>query len=537
MVHKKSRLNEIIGVLAKYGLVQGLNIDRVAWINKELKKHKKPYEFSTEPKNVRIRLALNELGTTFIKLGQTLSTREDLVGKDLAQELSKLQSNTTPDSEDYINQIVNQEHLREELLDFDPKPIASASVGQVHNAQLEDSSEVVVKIRHQGVKERVMADLNILEKLVNAGMKVVPAFKTYNAKDLLFDFRKTLLNELNFKKELSNLERFGDYFEKNSKIHFPIAYRNISSEDILVMSKLDGISVGDPEVQKLSEDVRKKLALDGANMYLDMIFKYNFYHADPHPGNIFIMLDQSLGILDCGMVGRLDAKVKRLIESMIFGLLNEDITAIKEAILELGTIPEEVNRKDLDRDIEAFIEDFLQVSVKDFKLSECVDQGNQLIHKYKISLPSNVTMLLRVLVMLEGTSTLLYADFNIIELLKSYQPKMIWQQMKPSALKKSFRKKMMEWKEISDLLPEVAKNVLKAVNKKEMVVKLEHENLNEVAELVVLGIVTGSLIIGGSMMISSRIAPLIWDFSGLGLLLFLVGAFLMYRLYRKIRKK
>lgn len=537
MVHKKSRLNEILGVLAKYGLVQGLNVSRVEWLNKELKKHKKPYEFSTEPKNVRIRLALNELGTTFIKLGQTLSTREDLVGKDLAQELSKLQSNTSADSAQYIDQIIKQEHLREELLDFDPHPIASASVGQVHNAQLEDGTEVVIKIRHEGVKDRVMADLNILDKLVSAGMKTIPAFKTFNAKDLLFDFRKTLLNELNFKKELSNLEKFDTLFETSPNIHFPIGYRNISSEDILVMSKLDGVTVADPKVQNLSDEVRKKLALQGANMYLDMIFKYNFYHADPHPGNIFIMPDLSLGILDCGMVGRLDAKVKSLLETMVFGLLNEDIPTIKEAILELGTIPEDVNRKDLDRDIESFIEEYLQINVKDFKLSECVDQGNELIHKYKISLPSNVTMLLRVLVMLEGTSTLLYADFNIVELLKSYQPKMIWEQVKPSALKKSFRKKLFEWKEISDLLPQVSKKLLNAIDKKEMVVKLEHENLNQVAELVVLGIVTGSLIIGGSMMISSRIAPLIWDFSGLGLLLFLLGGFLMYRLYTKTRKK
>ncbi|MGB0776530.1 MAG: ABC1 kinase family protein [Flavobacteriaceae bacterium] len=532
-MEESKRVGELVSILAKYGLADGLKLNQVKWINTHLKKHKSNYEFSIEPKNVRIRMALTEMGTTFVKLGQFLSVREDLIGRDLAKELSKLQTKSKEDASGYIHRVLERHHLSDKFSEFKIDPIASASIGQVHVGRLHTGEEVIIKIRHEGIVERVNEDLKILNNFVNLGDRIVPSLKFLNPKRLFIEFEYSLRDELNLNKELSNLLRFRADFKNNKEVVFPIGYEAYSNDEILVMSRVSGFDLNSSKIEKLDIKLKKSLAMSGANMYMDMIFKNNFYHADPHPGNLMITEDHRLGVIDCGMVGRLDNKSKDIIENLIMAFLNEDLDSIKDLILDLGTVPQGIDEEAFGEDIELFINQYLGAKIKDIDINGCIEKATEIIHNYKIVLPSSVSMLMKTLMLLEGTSKVLYTDFDIFEILGSYKNKLIYQKVNPKSLLKSFGKKLFEWERIADQLPKLILKLIKNADQEKFVIKLEHENINSASLVLVKGIIAAALIVGGAMMVSTRIGPLVWDISIIGGMFFIGAMVLFYGAFKQ----
>jgi len=531
-VEESKRVGELISILAKYGLADGLKLNQVKWINTHLQKRKSNYEFSTEPKNVRIRMALTDMGTTFVKLGQFLSVREDLIGKDLAKELSKLQTKSKEDKPGYVHSVLERHHLSDKFVEFKIDPIASASIGQVHAGKLHTGEQVIIKIRHEGIVERVNEDLKILNNFINLGDRIIPSLKFLNPKRLFIEFEYSLRDELNLNKELSNLLRFRADFKNNKKIVFPVGYEELSNDEILVMSRISGFDLNSPKIEGLDTSLKKSLAITGANMYMNMIFKNNFYHADPHPGNLMITEDKKLGVIDCGMVGRLDHKSKDIIENLIMAFLNEDLDSIKNLILDLGTVPQGIDQQSFGEDIELFINQYLGVKIKDIDISGCIDKATEIMHNYKIVLPSSVSMLMKTLMLLEGTSKVLYTDFDIFGILGSYKNKLISQKMNPKSFFKSFGKKLFEWERIADQLPKLILKLIKNADQEKFVIKLEHENINSASLVLVKGLIAAALIVGGALMVSTRIGPMIYDISIIGALFFILSMVLFYKTFK-----
>ena len=279
------------------------------------------------PVAVRLRLALTEMGTTYIKLGQVLSTRADLVGPEIAAELRKLQADTPADPPEVVRRTIEDElgKAPEELFaEFEPAAFSSASIGQVHRARLADGQQVVVKVQHAGIQEKVRIDLALLEKLAKLLQEYVPEARNYQPVATTREFRRTLLRELEFTCERSNMEQFTRNFAEDQTVHIPTVFKDRCGKRVLTMELLDGIPGSKSE--KLSEagvDLNE-LARNAANIFLNMIFRDGFYHADPHPGNFFVLDGGVVGLLDCGMVGRLDDSTRELFEDLLLMLMQRD---------------------------------------------------------------------------------------------------------------------------------------------------------------------------------------------------------------------
>ncbi|HAV63636.1 MAG TPA: ABC transporter, partial [Verrucomicrobiales bacterium] len=313
------RVAEIIGVLTKYGFAGWFKAIPLSWVQERLVSVEGD-PISDLTLNERVRLVLTELGTTFIKLGQMLSTRPEIIGIELAEELSLLQYDTQPDDPAKVRERVVEElgKTPEELFGwFEEEAFASASIAQVHRARLPTGEDVVVKIMKAGVQKRVESDLSILAALAELAEKHVDQLRAYEPVALVRQFRRTILRELDFTVERRNIDEFTRNFADDVAIRFPRPWPEFSSRCVLTMERFDGVLGSDPERLQATGVDLGEFALRGANMYLEMIFRDSFYHADPHPGNLMLLPGGVIGVLDCGMVGRLDDVVRDEIESLL----------------------------------------------------------------------------------------------------------------------------------------------------------------------------------------------------------------------------
>ena len=332
------RVGEIVGVLSKYGLadwLKGIPLSRVQeWL------HSSQGQSIVELRpGERVRLAFTELGTTFIKLGQMLSTRPDLVGPDLAQEFSHLQSNAPADPAEVVRATVQAELGRspEDLFaEFEPEAFAAASIAQVHRARLRTGEAVVLKIQKTGIEVKVEADLSILAGLAELAEKHAPQLRNYDPVALVRQLRRSLLQELDFTHERRNLEEFTRNFAEDDTVHFPGAFPAFSSRRVLTMDRLEGIPGTDPERLKASGEDLSGFARRGAHLYLAMIFRDSFYQADPHPGNLMLLPGGVVGVLDFGMAGRLDEGLRDDIEGLLLAVAQGDAETLTDAVWHLG---------------------------------------------------------------------------------------------------------------------------------------------------------------------------------------------------------
>ena len=348
LVRDSKRFHQIVSTFARYGLAPWLSGVKSDWIQKHLQSAD-GRQISEMSVGVQIREAFTELGTTFIKLGQILSTRPDLVGPEITTELAKLQSGTPADPPDVVRQtILSELGATPEALfaEFNDQAAASASIGQVHFARLEDGSEVVVKVQHTGIESRIRSDLEILKGLAELAEQYSEQAQQYRPVDTITEFSRTLLSELDFTREARNLETFNRNFAGDQQVFIPKPHSALSTKRVLTMDRLDGISLADGEKLIAAGYDLDTLARKGADIFLEMIFRDGFYHADPHPGNIFALKDSAIGLLDCGMVGRIDDRLRERFEDLLLSLSEKDTQAVCDAICELRPgSPRDGNRR------------------------------------------------------------------------------------------------------------------------------------------------------------------------------------------------
>ncbi|MEZ6073777.1 MAG: AarF/UbiB family protein [Pirellulales bacterium] len=314
-----NRVREVVGVLIKYGLADWLSHVDIAFL-RDLLKDQGGERLARQGRETRIRLALAELGPTFIKLGQILSTRPDLVGVSLADELRQLQSNTPADPTEAIRAIIEGEldcPLAEVFSDFDDVPLASASIGQVHRARLRCGTMVAVKVQHEGVREKIRVDVEILAGFAEL-VDQLPEFKNYRPKAVVDEFRRTIHHELDFSRELRHAQQFARNLAELPGVHIPRVFPDCSTSRVLTMEYLAGIKLADSDRLRAAGYDLQDLARRGADLYLHMIFIDGLYHADPHPGNVLVLDGAVIGLLDFGMVGQIDEQLREEFEEARF---------------------------------------------------------------------------------------------------------------------------------------------------------------------------------------------------------------------------
>jgi ubiquinone biosynthesis protein len=504
------RWREILAVLSKYGLA--------AWLGrlgpdftKDLLKARGGEAIAREPWETRLRMALADLGPTFIKLGQVLSTRPDLVGVKLAEEFRHLQADVPPDPLESVRKTVEGE-LRQPLeklfAQFDPKPIGSASIGQAHRARLHSGEEVVVKVLRADIEKKVAVDLDIFAWLA-ALVDHLPEFHNYRPPAIAAEFQRVMKRELDFGRELRNIEQFAHDFRGDKTVCIPRVYPALSGRRVLTMEYLEGIKLSRPEELQAAGVNTDELARRGAKVCLKMIFDHGFYHADPHPGNLLAMQGCRIGLLDFGMVGRIDQRLHESISEMLVALGSLDAEHMTAMILRLGKTPANLDRSALALDVADFLSYYGSQSLDRFDLSGALNEMMEQVRRYNIILPARIVMLLKALVTLEGTARLISPKFSLVEMIRPYRRKLILRRFSPRRRLRKLHRFYSELEHLLDILPQGIVDVLEQMQSGRFDIHLDHRGLEPSVNRLVLGLLTSALFVGGALMLTRAVPPVI----------------------------
>jgi ubiquinone biosynthesis protein len=531
-----NRWGEILAILSKYGLAGWISRFDLTMV-KGFLKNRDGEALAHLGRETRIRLALEELGPTFIKLGQILSTRPDQIGMALALELQKLQTSVPHDDPQIVRQMVEAElgkPLEELFEDFDSTPLASASIGQVHRARLHAGDDVAVKVQHAGIRRRMEVDLDILTGLAQLADRI-PELRPYRPRAMVAEFRRVVRRELDFAREARNLQQFARNFAGNKHVRIPRLYPQFSTTRVLTMEWLDGAKLSDALVRQSGAVDAREVTRHGAEMYLEMIFHHGFYHGDPHPGNLILLPDGAIGLLDCGMVGRLDEQLREDIEDMLAAIVMQDSQQLTSLVMRLGAVPPGLDEPALSVDLSEFVSHYANQPVDSFDLAGALNEMVEIIQRYHIALPSSMAMLIKVLVMLEGTARLLEPSFSLMELIEPYQKKMLRRRLSPARQMRKMRRIYSEVEQLAEVLPRRLREILQQVETGKFDVHLDHRGLEPSVNRLVLGMLASALFLGSSLLISQTVWPL-WNVSVPGTLGAILSAFLGWRLLRAIGK-
>jgi ubiquinone biosynthesis protein len=538
------RMADIARVLAKYGLADWLGRLDTASVRRWT--HGTEVErLSNLSHEARIRSALAELGTTFIKFGQILSTRLDLIGPSLADELAELQGNVPADLFPVVKATVEKELSRpivELFAEFESAPMASASIGQVHRATLHDGRKVVMKVQHAGVERKVADDLAILKELASLAERYLSEAKLYRPVAVVAEFERVLLRELDFRRELRHLQMFRQDFAGDPSVCIPEPYAAFSTGRVLTMEWLDGIPFTHFEKVKAAGGDGDDLARRGSRIFLDMVFRNGFFHADPHPGNFLYLPTRPgevagrIGLLDLGMIGRLDSAMRDSIERGAAAAMRRDSQSITEIVLQVGDVPPQTDVQALEAEIAEQLAYYWGMPLEQFQLGTALNDMTAAIRRFRIALPSGLTMLLRVLIVLEGTGRCLSPRFNLIELIEPFQRGLRSRRFSPRGLLRRLLTDARAWNDLFRALPRQLGGILRAARRQELGVQLLHRHLEPSVNRLVFGLMVSALFVGSAMMWAANAPPRIWDVSVFGVLGCFGGVVLGTRLFRAIQR-
>ena len=379
----------------------------------------------------RIRMIIEELGPTFIKLAQAMSNRADLLPQPLIDEFEKLQSNVPPFDLQVAKDIIEREMgqpLDEVFSEFDDVPLGSASIGQVHRARLLSGEEVVVKVQRPGVQEKVRSDLALLHELVRLTGNFLRKQGLSNPQDVVDAFERSMTKELDYTSEARSMEQFRSLYATYETFYIPKPYRDISTSRILVIEFVSGCKITDkPQLLEwgLSPE---KVAETGMDIYLTQIFEFGMFHADPHPGNVLVRPDGTLVLIDFGMVGKMSKQQKYAFAGVFIGMARQDPRGMALSFRRLAITSDIQDMRAFEASLSELIEDFASLDVKDMSMSDLAEALQSVIYTYKLQVPGAVFLILRALVILEGIGKVLHPRFNTFEFVRPYGARIVAEQ-------------------------------------------------------------------------------------------------------------
>jgi ubiquinone biosynthesis protein len=541
------RWREIILVLRKYGLADWLSRLQLDFIRDWIK-DEAGVPLASYTRETRIRMALTDLGPTFIKLGQVLSLRPDLVGSILATELQQLQTQVPADSFEKVQRIVQAElgcTLSDAFAEFDETPVASASIGQVHRAVLKDGTRVVVKVQHDNIQSKVREDMEVMAGLAGLAERI-PELAAWQPKALIDQLSRSLQRELSFSRELNNLVVFEKEFGKFEGLRIPKPFPKLSSSRVLTMERLEGVDLNSyrrsPDSNgELCGSLPRRLA----ELYMEMIFVKGVYHADPHPGNVLVMPGNVIGLIDFGMVGRIDDSLRETIEEMLLAVSSADATLMTILIKRVGRPPFKLDDAALSIDVADLIATYGSQPLDAFDLTGVLNDVTDILHRHHISLPQQTSMLIKTLVTVEGTIGELGPNFSLLEIMEPYFRKMWKRRLSPKRQIRRMRRVYIELEGLVEKLPSQISSLVELVRQGKLDVHLSHRGLSPSINRLVLGMLTSSLLLGSSVLLAFKVPPLLFanesfwgmkDVSLLGLIGFVVSVLGSLRIQLAINK-
>lgn len=547
------RLRQILSVFFKYGFyqfIEQVNLARFIPFRKRILE-KFPYIDRAFPE--RLRHAFEELGPSFIKLAQILSARPDLITKAYADEFKKLQDEVPPFRFEEVRTIIQEElgaPLEEIFKEFEVRPIAAASIAQVHGATLKSGESVVVKIQRPRIKEIIETDIDIMRFIAELMDRYMPEAEFFNPKGIVEEFSKTVRKELNFREEARNLNRFRRNFEGHKYIYIPRLYPEYLTEKVIVMERIEGIRIDRvSEIEKLGFD-RSHIARIGLEAYLKMIFEDGYFHADPHPGNIFIMPDGRIGLVDFGIVGHLTPELMESLAQAFISLVKRDFDSLIEQYIDLGFVSEEVDIESFRRDFKADLMDFLVplygASISEINFTEYLDTLTHLAIKHKLKIPSDFLLVNKSLLILDSIARELDPSFNFVSVAEPYASKLIHSRYNLQRLYDRTRRNIDEFTAFLTATPKQLRLLFRKALRDELNFKITHiglerlmRDLDRSTNRLSFSIIVAALILGSSILTLSSVGGKIFDMPLLGaigfLMAFVLGLWLLISIIRSGR--
>ena len=504
-------------------LIEVLNLDRFvpAQIHRDTTSHQKSPEHRTQPE--QLRLALEELGPTFMKLGQMLSIHADLLPPEYQREFSKLQDAAPTVPIENVHEMITTElgqPLEHSFASFDATPLAAASIGQAHLATLQDGTEVVVKVRRPGAAEQVDEDLKLLHSLAITASHRWALAKEYDIIGIVKEFDQSLRAELDYLHEGHNAERFARNFAAESTVQIPQVFWETSTSRVLTQERIHGIKITDLDALDAAGIDRTELSRRGAQIFLKMVFDDGFFHADLHPGNLFIEEGGHIGLIDFGMVGIVDEQTRGELGILLSGMISQDSDRIADALLELGASQQPVDRAALRRDLEHLLSQFADQPLSSIPLGPSLTELLSVTRCYHLVLPSNLVLLLKTTIMMEGMVAQLDPSFNLVEALTPYVERLMLQQYSLAVWARRLGKTIPDLAWLANEFPQHLRRLIGELERGSLKFDIQPTGLDPVfkraerlANRVVLGIIIAALIVGLSMLVSAYRpgVPGVWE--------------------------
>ena len=531
-----SRMREIITVMTKYGL--GGFLQRIKLSYGSADESASGSRYMSTPR--RFRMAFEELGPTFVKLGQILSTRVDIFDAEWIEEFEKLQSNVAPIPVASIDELIESylgRPMGEVFRSFDSVPVGSASIAQVHKAVLSDGETVAVKIKRPDIEPVIQADLRILTHLAGLIESEIPEVRRYQPVQMVQYFARSLAKETDLSVELRYMQRFGQTFDCDPFVRIPRVYPDISNRQILVQEHIGDTLLKDIRIETLDAPMRTQLAARITDTLFTMILQQGLFHADPHPGNIFIGSDGRITLIDFGLVGHLSSTRRREIVDLINALTRKDQFTMQYVLSNWaqGDLPDE---NLLGADVLEMLLNYEHTPVRDLRISQVINDITQIMRNHGLTLPGDLVMLFKTLITLEGVAKRLDGQTELLERAKPIVADAFKERSSPEHILRKGRMHLQTLLQAADELPQNLFRLSRRLQKGQMGITLDFKRFDQIshqidraANRLTMGIVTAALIIGSSIVMSIETGPKFIGFIGY-LLAFANSLWIIWSIWR-----
>ena len=551
-----NRISQIVNVFLKHGFgtfIEQMNLQRFIPFGKRVTAFGYwPYpEKSTIPQ--RLRVAFSELGPAFIKLGQLLASRPDLITIPYASEFEKLQDKAPPFSSELSKAIIEEElraPLEDIFMDFETNPIAAASISQVHRAMLKDGSPVIVKVQRPEIKEMIERDIDVLQIMAKLMLKYLPDTKFVNPEGIVEEFSKTIRKEMRFTIEAKNAACFKDKFKNSVHTYIPMVYDSLVTDRVYVMERIDGVRIDRVDLLDAMGLDRLRLSQILAATYFKQIFEEGFFHADPHPGNILVLKDGRIGLIDFGMVGTLSADLMENIADTLLAFIRQDFDGLVDQYEKLGLSTGEVDYERFRRDFRADLMDLLSplyaLKLGEIDFAELMENMAILATKHGLRVPRELILVDKTLIFLEHLGRKLDPEFTVIDIAKPYALELIKKKYDPIRIAEKARRSAVDAFEFFTSTPKQMRTFLRKMIRGDVTFNIKNLGMDKIirdfdrsANRLAFSIVLAAIIMGSSIVMFTEIEQKILPFPLFGLtgytLSFVLGILLLYSILKSGR--
>ena len=504
------RLEHIASVLFKHDLgfyVYQLRLHHHLRVSERVRGQPSPPSSVPE----KLRKSLEELGPTFIQLGQLLSLRPDLIPNEYCEEFKKLQDSVHPFSTKQALSILKEElkKSKDEIFsEFSEEPIASASIGQVYKAKLLNKEIVAVKIQRPDIQKTIEQDIQLLKHLAFLAEKYSPELKKYNIQEIIKEFERYTKNELDYYREGRSIQKFYEMFKDSKTVVTPKVYWDYTGKRVLTMSYIDGIKIDNEKELEKRNYSKKEIATNLANCFMHQVIEHGFFHADPHPANVFILPKNKIALLDFGIVGRLDDELKRKLTNIFIALTRKDMKKVVYGLRALGVI--EKPNENLEEELSLLIMEYGSADVNQIDISSLFRDFLNITLRYNMKLPVNFVLLTKAIITCESVGRSLYPEFNMADYSKDYVEKLIANRYSIENITKQVKNNLAEF---SDVITNLPSNINKTINKLQSgEIKLDIEdadvkelsaNISHGSDKIAMGLIIAALIVGSALILQT----------------------------------